>query len=354
MDTPWYATREDLRVALSSASTARNDAQLDRALDAGSRSVEDLCNRTFWPVVASRSWDWPNRQYARAWRLWLDDSDLISLTSLTAGGDTIPVDDVILQPNRTGPPYRRLEIRLSSSSAFAAGDTPQEAITAVGLWGFCDTAHPAGALSSGIDASTGTVPVTAASLVGVGDLIRVGDERMIVTGKQIGDTGQTLGADLPAKKDSVLLSVQDGTRFAAGDAITVGPETMLVRAVAGAQLTVVRAYDSTVLAAHTAGDAVWASVALTVMRAAAGTTAATAVAGAAISRWVAPAQARTLTIAEAMCTLLSEQSGYARTVRSQAGTGGTRSVAAVTAERDALRLQVADSRLARKVRTRAV
>jgi hypothetical protein len=54
-----------------------------------------------------------------------------------------------------------------------------------------------------------------------------------------------------------------------------------------------------------------------------------------------PAQARTLTIAEAMCTLLSEQAGYARTVRSQAGTGGTRSVAAVTAERDALRQQVA-------------
>jgi hypothetical protein len=46
-----------------------------------------------------------------------------------------------------------------------------------------------------------------------------------------------------------------------------------------------------------------------------------------------------------MCTLLNEQSGYARTVRSQAGTSGTRSVAAVTVERDTLRQQVAESRL---------
>lgn len=353
MDQVWYATREDVRSALSSASTARSDAQIDRAIETGSRAVDDLCQRTFAPVLATRYKDWPNPARSRAWRLHLDRDEVIAVTSLTTAGVEIPDTDYNLEPVNTGPPYTRVETRLDRPSAFRAGQTHQRSVAVTGLFGYQDDSKPAGTLTADITSTTQTsISISTPSAVGVGSLLRVGDERMIVTGKTIGDTGQTLQTPLAAKKDAVLVDVVDGTRFAAGDVIKLGAETMLVRSVAANQLTVDRAYDSTLLDSHSA-DAIWATTALTVTRGAVGTTAATATSGAAVTRWEAPAQARTLTIAEAMCTLYNEQAGYARTVRSQAGTG-TRSVATVTAERDELKQQVANSRLARKIRTRAV
>lgn len=354
MEQVWYATREDVRSALSSASTARPDEQIDRAIEAGSRAVDDLCQRTFAPVLATRYFDWPNDQRARSWRLWLDDHEVISVGQLTSAGVAIPDTDYYLEPVNDGPPYNRIETRLDRPSAFASGDTFQRAIAVQGLFGYRDDAAPAGTLTAAISSTTqATIQVSAPSVIGVGALIRIGDERMVVTDKTLADTGQTLQTPLTAKKDQVLVDVTDGTRFAKGDVIKVGAERMLIRDVAGNKLTVDRAYDSTILDTHSA-DAIWAPTVLTVTRAAAATTAATATSGAAITRWVAPAQARTLAIAEAMCTLLSEQAGYARTVRAQSGSGGTRSTAAVTAELEKLREQVAASRLCRKIRTRAV
>lgn len=353
MDQVWYATREDVRSALSSASTARDDAQIDRAIETGSRAVDDLCQRDFAPVLDTRYFDWPNPQRARSWRLWLDRNEVISVDELASAGTVIPDTDYYLEPANSGPPYNRVETRLDRPSAFDSGATHQRAIALRGLFGFRDDTVPAGTLTAGITTvGQTTITITDPGAVGVGSLIRIGDERLIITDKQLADSGQTLQTPLTAKKDAVLVDVQDGTTFHRGDVVKLGAESMLVRAVAGNQLTVDRAYDSTLLAAHTA-EAIWAPTLLTLARGAAGTTPATAISGTALTQWVPPAQARTMTIAEAMCTLYSEQSGYARTVRSQAGTG-TRSVAAVTAERDQLRQQIAESRLCRKIRTRAV
>lgn len=353
MDQVWYATREDVRSALSSASTARSDAQIDRAIETGSRDVDDLCQRSFAPVLGTRYFDWPNPQRARSWRLWLDRNEVISVTQVTSGGAAIPDTDYYLEPVNTGPPYNRIETRLDRPSAWNSGSTHQRSIGVFGLFGFRDDSAPADTLAADITSTTQTAIIaTRPSLIGVGSLIRVGAERMTVTDKTTVDTGQTVQTPLAAKKDAVLVEATDGTAFAKGDVITVGAERMLVRDIAGSTLTVDRAYDGSLLDSHS-GTAIWAPHLLTVDRAVAGTTAATAAGGAPITRWVAPAQARTLTIAEAMCTLLSEQAGYARTVRSQAGTG-SRSVAAVTVERDALRAQVAASRLCRKTRARAV
>jgi hypothetical protein len=354
MDQVWYATREDVRSALSSASAARSDAQIDRAIETGSRAVDDLCQRDFAPVLATRYFDWPNAQRARTWRFWLDRDEVISVTQVTSGGTVIPPTDYYLEPNRSGPPYNRIETRLDRPSAWIAGQTHQRSIGIFGLFGFQDTAAPAGALAAAITSTTQTsMTVTQPAAVGVGALIRCGDERMIVTDKTSAATGQTIQTPLAAQKNDVLVQAQDGTAFAKGDVITLGAERMLVRDIAANTLTVDRAYDGTILDSHS-GTAIWAPTVLTVTRAAAGTTAAPAASGTALTRWVPPAQARTLAIAEAMCTLLNEQSGYARTVRSQAGTSGTRSVAAVTVERDTLRQEVAESRLARKVRARGV
>jgi hypothetical protein len=353
MGTGWFATREDVRSALGSASTARDDAQIDRALEAASRAVEAVCQRDFRPVLTTRYKDWPSEQTSRPWRLWLDRDEVISATLITSGGTVVPATDYNLEPANSGPPYNRIETRLDRPSAWSAGSTRQHAIAITGLFGYRDDAAPAGALAAAISSTTATaVTVTDSTAVGVGDLIRCGDERMTVTDKSLADTGQTVQTPLTAQKNDVLLAVTSGAAYRKGEVLTLGAERVRVRDIAGNSLTVERAWDGTQLDAHS-GTAIWAPRLLTVTRGSTGSTAATALNGAPLTRWVPPGLVRTLAIADAMCTLLSEQAGYARTVKSQAGTG-TRSVAAVTLERDALRERVAGSDVARKIRMRAV
>lgn len=101
----WYTTREVVKSATDSKSTARDDAQVDRAIDAASRTAETICHRVFVPRVATRMWPWPDRQNGSTWRLWLNQHDLISVDSITSGGETLDVDDWYLEPVNDGPPY---------------------------------------------------------------------------------------------------------------------------------------------------------------------------------------------------------------------------------------------------------
>jgi hypothetical protein len=90
-------------------------------------------------------------------------------------------------------------------------------------------------------------------------------------------------------------------------------ERMLIVDIAGNNLTVKRAWDGTVLAAHT-GSSIYAPRTLTVTRGALGTTAAIHTTAAAITCHVVPGLVRELCIAEATNLLLQGASGYARTI----------------------------------------
>lgn len=346
-----YATREDVRSALGSASTARSDAQVDRALASATRTVDNLCNRTLAPRQATYYFDWPQEQTPRSWRLWLDQYDLIAPTKVMSAGVEVPVGDYNLEPANEGPPYTYIETRLDRPSTWTAGETWQHAIGITGWWGHSDEQTPAGQLAAAVGDTTGTgVTVSDSSAVGVGDLLTVGAERMQVVDRSLADTGQTVQAPMTAQKDSVLLVVTDGSAFHREEVLTLGAERVRVRDIAGTTLTVDRAYDGTLLDSH-AGTAIWAPRLLTVVRGAAGTTAATATSGTAVSRWTPPEDAHTLTIAEAMVTLSNEQALYARTVR--AGSSNGRSVAVSDVELEKLRARVA-TQLGRQIRTRVV
>lgn len=352
MSTVWFATREDVRSSMSSASSARDDAQIDRALASASTSVGELCHRDFQPVLTTRTFTWPDIQTPRSWRLWLDRNEIISAQLVVSGGATIPATDYYLEPANDGPPFDRIEIRLDRQSAWSMGATHQRAISVTGWFGYRDDQAPAGALASSIDATTTAVTVTDSTAVGVGDLLTCGTQRMTVTDKSLTDTGQTLQAPLGVQKNEVLAQVADGTAYRKGEVLTLGAERMKVREIAGSMLTVERAYDGTLLDSHSGGENIWAPRLLTVERGAAGTLPVVATSGTALTRWTAPGMVRSYTIAEALGMLFNEQAGYVRTVRSQAGTG-TRSVAAVATELGALRDQVY-STYGRHARIRAV
>jgi hypothetical protein len=311
-----YCTREQVKAAVDVAATAYADTRVDRAIESSSDNVDGLCHRRFWPWTGTRYFDWPDPQSPTPWRLWLDDNGLVSVSALVAGGTAIGPSAYFLRrsDSRDEPPYTHLEINLASQSAFAAGSTRQRAVAVTGVWCGADVdTTPGGALAEDLDASETAVDVTDSAAVGVGDLVAVGSERMLVTGKAMLTTGQVLGSPaLTASAANVSLTVTTGSAYSPGETILLDSERMLILDVAGNVLTVRRAFDGTVLAAHT-GSTVYAPRTLTVVRGYAGTAAATHNTSAAVARHVAPALVRDLALAYALNQFEQEAAGYART-----------------------------------------
>ncbi|MGH3585797.1 MAG: hypothetical protein ACRDQ0_05695 [Pseudonocardia sp.] len=344
---PCLCTREDVKRAVDIKLTARADDAVDRAIEAATGVVTGQLHRAFFPWTGTRYFDWPRR--SRAWILRLDQHEVVSVSTLTAGGVTIPSTDYFLEPNGSGPPYTRIEVDISSASAFATGDTTQRAIAVTGV--FCgvpaDTS-PAGALDGAINSTVTSLTVTDSSAIGVGDVLLIDSERLLVAGRSMADTGVTASALTASNSDVAITASASSGAPTAGEVILVDSERMLVVDAIGTALTVKRAWDGSVLAAHDAATAVYASRALTVQRGLLGTTAASHSDAAAVARHVVPGLVRQYAVAEAISQGLQEGAGWAR----QAGSGDN--------EREVLQRGLgvlrdqAYTAYGRKARTRAV
>ena len=346
-----YATREQVKRAMDFAETARNDAQVDRALAAATASIDRLCRRRgFAPLIRTRRFDWPSPAWPTSGRLWFDEDALISLTSLSSGGTSIATSASKLYPD-DGPPYDRLDLDRSTAAAFGLGTTDQYDVHVTGLWGYDLRTAAAGALAAAVSTTTGTqVAGTDSASVGIGDLLTVDAERMIVTGKTSRDTGQTLGgAGLAASMTADAAAVTTGSAYTVGEVLTIDTERMLVVDVVGNTVVVKRAWDGSRLAQHAAGATIYALRNLTVERGALGTTAATHANGAPVSRHLFPDLIVQLAVAEAIAALQTEQSGMARTAGSK-----DRAQDVSGAGLDQLRAAVDDAHGLGKVRHRAV
>lgn len=314
----WYATVEEIKAELDVRETARSNMRVVRALEDASRRVEGRCHRKFFPVVATRYFDWPSRQGGTPWILRLDDKELISVSTLASGGTVITSGEYNLEPVSSGPPFNRIEINLGESASFGGGDTYQRDIQVTGLWGYRNTETSAGATAEELDASETSVDVngTASAAVGIGSIVRVDSERMIVTGRAQLATGQTLGNALTNLNSATAVTVQNGALFSAGEVILIDAEKMRIDDIAGNTLIVTRPWDGTTIAAHTLGATIYAPRTLAVTRGALGTTAAVHATGSSVALWMPPGPVRQLTIAEALTDLLQGRSGYARTAGS--------------------------------------
>jgi hypothetical protein len=89
---------------------------------------------------------------------------------------------------------------------------------------------------------------------------------------------------------------------------------MYIESISANNLTVIRAFDGSTLAAHNSGTAVHAFRTFTVTRGVNGTTAASHADNAAITRYVPPLDITQLAIAEAVATFHQERSGYGRSI----------------------------------------
>jgi hypothetical protein len=312
-----YATRESVKKALDVKMTARSDDDVDRAIQAASRAVEGQLNRRFYPIDAVKYFNWPNHQYAAPWRLWLDAWELAGpATAVTSGGVAIPLNQCFIEPANYGPPYTSLELNRSTTAAFGVGPTPQRDIAITGPFGFNLDTAPAGTLGAAMTDTAGTTAtVTNGAAAGVGDILLIGTERMLLTEKATATTGQSQqGAGCStASGNDVALAVASGAAIHAGETLQLDSERMLAVDVTGNTVTVKRGWDGTAPATHT-GATVYALRAWTVTRGAFGTTAATHLINAAVARYTPPSLITQYALAEAENNLLQGISGYARTV----------------------------------------
>lgn len=313
---PWYATREDFRRALDFNESSRSIVAIDRALEHGSREVERLCHRSFLPVKATRYFRYPDSSRATSsWRLWLEEDELVSLTTLTVAGEA--VTDYYLEPINTGPPYESLEVNRSTVGSFTTGATEQRNISITGVFGYGNDTKASGALGAAITTTAVTTcQVTNSAAIGVGDAILVDSEYLHVTEKTMLDTGQNLQTNMSASTADTIVDVTTGSSYSVGEVLLLDAEKMLVEEIAGNNLIVRRGFEGTVVAAHTAPVDIYAPRTLTVIRGALGTTAATHLISATLARHVAPGPVRSLALAEAINHFFNELSGMARTIGS--------------------------------------
>ena len=345
-----YCSRQQAMRAVDFADGIDQNAATDRAIQTAAENIDRQLHRRFYPVDATRYFDWPNQggsgggQYGNPWRLWFDQFDCVVLTGLVTGGITIPLSQVYLEPVNhpvEGKPYYEyMELDRSSTASFGGNAlSPQHSVVPSGTWGYGADADPAGALAANVGTSDTTITVTDGSRTGVGDLLVLGygrgsapypsslgyagaiapytGERVLVTGVAMVSTGVTFSGPATASDADNVLAVPDGTQFAAGEVLLLDAERMLITEITGNSLVLRRAWDGTVLETHTGGT-IYAARLLSVTRAMYGTTAASYSSAAAIYRHRVPPLIRDLAVAEAVNQVLQEGSGYARTVGSGA------------------------------------
>lgn len=310
----WYTTLEAVKGALDIAETARNDAQVRRAIESGARSIDGTrpgrgrLKRRFYPELATRTFRTISSR--QPWQLPLGRYELIEPISIVSGGVTISPGEYVLQPQNDGPPYDQIDLVTSIRSAWP-GDTDIE-----GLWGYRADEEPIGALAAQLgDTSSATASVAwSTAKFGTGDILRIDDERLIIRERTWVDTGQDLGGDgLAVSMADTILDVADGTAFAPEEILLVDAERMRVVDVVGNQVTVIRQWDGTVLAAHGSGADVYALTGVELDRGQLGTTATTHAADAVIYRHIVPGLVGELNLAEAVNTLQQELGAFQRT-----------------------------------------
>lgn len=347
----WYATRERVMSASDIKSSAYLAAEIDAAIESASQAVDDLCHRGdavrpgFAPWTGSITFDWPSAQAGNnSYRLWLGSNLLVSLTSATSGSVSLGTD--AFGSPADGPPYSAVEIDRDSNAYLDPGDAVgQRSLVVTGVWGQDVNERTATTWQLGSSPSASATTVTLNAPVGVGSIVRVDSERMIVAERSWVSTGQT--ATLAASLTTTNVAVADGTAFFRGEEIIIDSERMLILDIVGNTLLVKRGYGGSTLAAHTAATIYW-SRSFTVERGALGTTAASHTSGAQLYVYRPPALIEQLTVALAQDQRAQESSGYARTV----GTGDAERQAGGGALR-ALSDRVY-ARYGRKVRHRAV
>lgn len=247
----WYASEQDVKRSADIPSTADLDDNIARALDEGSQAVDDLCRRYFYPISTVHYFPWPQDINQPSNTLYLNKHGLIELDELTNGdGAIIPPSQYDLGPKQYGPPFTKITVAgsFSTNAMF-----PDRSIRGEGTYGYQIDEKT---VTQTINQLTGTsVTLVDGSAVGVGSLIRIGTERLVVAAKGGWVDSENVAAIiLEAKKSADRFTVTDGAAFHVGEEILMDSEVMRIQRIAGNRLIVKRAVDGSVLEEHSTDE----------------------------------------------------------------------------------------------------
>ena len=325
-----YVTRERVQYTLDQADAVRNNARVDECIQAASRDLEgDVCHRRFYPTLATR---YPDYRWVSGGTLWLNhiDYEILSVISLVVDGETwVQGTDFYLDCQQPGGGFTAIRLYSSSNVAWSS---LRRGIALTGQYGGSNATAAAGDLVGAVTSSATSLTVTDASLVGVGDLVLIDSERVLVTEKTMTSSTATVSGTVASSNAATTVAVSDGTKIHAGEQILIGSERMFVESVTGNNLTVKRATHASVLASHSALDVVYVPRVCTVVRGMAGTTAASHSDGADLTRNAPPSMASEASLAMALTYLEQGSAAYARTV----GTGDAERAASGAGLKDVL------------------
>ena len=304
-----YCTRQQVQDALAQADTFRTNTRIDAAIRAGARQVHAVTHRRFYPTTCTR---YPEVKDNTGPVLWLDADykEMISVASFTVDDEELTEGtDFFLRPD-DGPPYTSLKLIDQSSAAFSTLD---RGMVLTGEQGASGATRPAGSLDGAISSSQTTVTCSDSTLIGVGDLLTVGSERLNVVGQGYGAvSGCTVSGSVAASVGARTVTVSDGTLLHGGERIAVGSERMFVESIAGNVLTVRRSELGSQLAAHADTDQVLAERVLTVERGVTGSTAASHSDDATILANNPPALVKEAALAYSLVNLEQSKAAYGR------------------------------------------
>jgi hypothetical protein len=361
---PCYATREQVKRALDVKQASYDDVRVDRAIMAASDAVEAICQRIFYINDTTKQFDWPNYQYSYPWRLWLDQNELAAPPTLVTTGSllpvpvVIPVSAIICQPVNNGPPFTSIELRRDLDFAFGYNTTPQLDIAITGTFGYWMNTVQAGSLAAPMLAGDTTLTASDSVSIGVGDLVFCDSERMVVTDSAYTNTGVSFSGLSTASAADNQVGVPNGALFSAGETLLVDSEWLLVLSVIGNTLNVKRAWDASVVAAHTGGT-LWARRLYSVLRGQLGTISVGHASAEGLTTMAIPGLVRETAIAEAEVWLTQEPTAYGggaiqpRT-RAATRTGGQVNEAVPGTGLPDLRDRLANSIYCRKARSRVI
>lgn len=252
---------------------------------------------------------------------------LLSVSSIVNDGTTLALTDYVLNPDGAhwlNGPYSWLEVDPDASNLSTWVDEA-DGVQIAGRWGLYERVASTGATVQDTTQQSDsqlTLKVSDGGSVSPGMVLKLGDEQELVTGLSAPTTAVTALSGAVAISDEQI-TVDDASLVNIGETIRVNFEQMLVldKNETTEKLSVMRGLNRTQRAAHADNDALDVYRTFTVERGVNGTTAAVHANGLAISRYTVPDDILFLTRQIAVLMMNKAKSGYAgRTGNEQTGT----------------------------------
>lgn len=214
----WYTNRDAVKDALGIPATATGDHdQIDTAIEAVSRLIDDYCGMPMFPRQATRYLETSDADC-----LYLDEPlRAVATLKTDLNGDgtyetTWTTSDYWLEPaNATAGspprPYWRVETRMTGAQAFPTDQ--RRGIEIAGTWGYFDeTRLTTATLATAANSTVGTLGLNGATSVHPGQTLKIGSEQIYV--REVDVTASSIAVDRAVNGSS-------GAAYSSGQALSI-------------------------------------------------------------------------------------------------------------------------------------